>query len=108
MRLDYVVKITDQAKHQLTDILVYISEELHAPKSSKKLLDIIESELEKLSFFPKRHSLVNETPWKQEGIRKVIIKNFITYYWIDESENIVHILAFVYSKRDQVKLLNKL
>lgn len=104
----YLVNITQFAEEQLRDIRNYIVNELHAPDSANRVLDYLEKEFNTLSQLPQRIVLVDEEPWHSEGIHKMVVKNFIAYFWIDEAKMIVHITAVVYKKRDQIKQLLKM
>lgn len=104
----YLVHITQFAEHQLRDIRNYIVNELYAPDSANRFLDYLEKELTTLSQLPQRIVLVDEEPWHSEGIHKMVVKNFVAYFWIDEVNMIVHITAVVYKKRDQIKQLLKM
>ena len=57
---------------------------------------------------PKRYPLVDKVPFRTEGIRKVIVNKFLVYFWIDEVNQVVHVTAVIYEKRDQVKQLKKM
>lgn len=104
----YVVNITKYAEEQLREIVHYIANELKAPDSALHMLELLENEINTLSQFPQRIVLVDEEPWHSEGIHKMVIKNFIAYFWIDESKMIVHVTGIVYAKRDQIKQLLKM
>ena len=65
----------------------------------------MKEEIEKLSFFPKRYALIKEEPWKSKGIRKIVVRNFFVYYWIDDRNHIVQVAAIIYSKRNQAEQL---
>lgn len=38
--------------------------------------------IEELVEMPERYSLVDEEPWRTEGMKKIIVKNFLIYFWI--------------------------
>lgn len=101
----YEVKITKQALGQMKEIVHYISHELLAPEAATNLLDKMEVAIDSLSEMPDRMSLVDEKPWNSKGIRKIIVKNFLIYFWIDEEHKRVQVTAVVFEKRDQVKQL---
>lgn len=50
-----------------------------APDAAHNLLDKMKAEIEitKLSSFPKKHNLIDEEPWRTEGVRKVVIPSII-------------------------------
>lgn len=104
----YTVNITRFAENQLREIKNYIMNELHAPDQANRFLDYLENEITALAQLPQRIVLVDEEPWHSEGIHKMVIKNFIVYFWIDELHRIVQVTAVVYKKRNQVNQLLKM
>lgn len=104
----YEVKITRQAQEQMAEIVDYISHELFAPESANNLLDKMESSIMGLTEFPERFQLIDEEPWKTEGIRKIVVNNFLVYYCINELEKKVQVTAVIYSKRDQIEQLKNM
>ncbi len=105
MDKEYEVKVTRQALEQIRTIVHYISYDLMAPEAAKNLMDYMETAIMKLSVLPKRHSVVEEEPWRSQGIRKMVVKNFLIYYWVDEEYKKVQVTAVIYGKRDQIKQL---
>ena len=101
----YEVKVTRQAMAQMKEIVHYISAELLAPEAANKLLDKIRDAIAALSFMPKKYALIEEEPWKHEGVRKIIVKNFLIYYWVDEENFKVQVIAVIYNRRDQLRAL---
>ena len=57
---------------------------------------------------PKRHSLVDEEPWRSEGVRKIVVKNFLIYFWVDDENMRVQVTAVIYAKRNQLVQLAKM
>lgn len=70
---EYEVRVTRQALEQIKEIVHYISNDLMAPDAAHNLLDKMKAEITKLSSFPKKHDLIDEEPWRTEGVRKVVI-----------------------------------
>lgn len=101
----YTVSLTTHARKQMQDIMHYISVELQAPDAARLLLDKLEKELSSLSQLPHRIVLTAEEPWHSYGIHKMMFKNFLIYFWIDEGASIVQVTAIVYGKRNQVEQL---
>lgn len=105
MKDNYDVKITKQAKEQMAQIVDYISDELFAPEAAINLLDKLEKSIMAITEFPERYQLIDEEPWRSEGVRKIVVNNFLVYYWINTQERKVHVTAVIYTKRDQLKQL---
>ena len=40
-----------------------------------------------------------------KGIRRVVVENFLVYFWIDEPQDIVWVTAIVYGRRDRIAAL---
>ncbi len=74
---EYEVRVTRQALEQIKEIVHYISNDLMAPDAAHNLLDKMKAEITKLSSFPKKHDLIDEEPWRTEGVRKVVIPSII-------------------------------
>ena len=104
----YSVKITPQAEIQLSEITKFLVNELNEPIIAKRLLARIEQSVLSLSTFPYRTKLLDREPWRSAGVRLMPISNFIIYLWIDEENCIVHVIAVVYGRRDQLKQLLQL
>lgn len=106
--IDYYVKITPQAKIQLSKILNYIQNTLQAPIAAENLLNEIEKSILSLSNMPKRIALTEEEPWRSHGIHKMSVKNYLIYFRVDDSVREVHIIAIIYGRREQNEQLREI
>ena len=97
----YEVKITEPAQRQLQEIVRYIAEDLQEKRTALRMLDTLEKEILSLSTLPNRVALTEEEPWHSAGIRKLSVKNYLVYFWVDEEQKKVQITAVVYGRRDQ-------
>lgn len=104
----YFVKITSQAQQQIQEIIHYITYDLKAHDAALHLLNTLEDNFNSLSQFPQRIALIDEEPWRTKGIHRLPVKNFLVYFWIDEPNKRVQIIAIIYSKRDQLKQLSQM
>lgn len=104
----YTVKITSQAEEQIQETIYYIAHELKAPDAALHLLDTLENSIASLSHYPQRVALISEEPWRTQGIRRLPVKNFLVYFWIDEDNTKVQITAVIYEKRDQLRQLSQM
>jgi toxin ParE1/3/4 len=103
--MNYEVKVTRQAHGQIREIALYIANECCAPEAAQNLLDKLEASINDLAEMPKRHSLVDKEPWRSAGVRKVTVKNFLIYFWVDEENMKVLVTGVIYEKRDQLARL---
>lgn len=105
---NYIVKITSQAEKQIQEIIHYISHELKSPDAALHLLDSFENAFTSLTQFPQRVALMDEEPWRTNGIHRLPVKNFFVYFWIDDNNMKVQITAIIYTKRDQMRQLSQM
>lgn len=105
---NYTVKLTYFAISQIQETISYISIVLKEPETAKKWVDYLENQIDKLNYMPERFLVVEQEPWKSKGYRKMIIKNFIVYYYVDEKKKTVWVTSVVYGKRDQLNALNEM
>lgn len=104
----YNVKITSQAEEQIQEIMYYITNDLKAPDAALHLLDALEDSFASLAHFPQRVVLVDEEPWHTNEVHRLPVKNFLVYFWIDENDMKVQVIAVIYEKRDQLRQLSQM
>ena len=97
----YEVKITEPAQRQLQEIIRYIAGDLQEKRTAIRMLDTLEKEILSLSTLPNRVALTEEEPWHSAGIRKLSVKNYLVYFWVNEERKKVQITAVVYGRPDQ-------
>ncbi len=106
--MEYEVKITPYAQRQMQEIVRYISATLQSPENASRWLDTIKKELISLSSMPARIPLTEEEPWHSQGIHKMVVKNFLVYFWIDADDLCVWVTAVVYGRRSQRQQLEQM
>ena len=108
MMKTYQVEITKYAYKQMRDIARYVKIKLKNPDAAEKLLNDLKTAAISLEKMPHRIPLTDEQPWRSEGIRKIQVKNYLMYFWIDEIRSIVYITAVIYGQREQKRQLSKM
>lgn len=104
----YEVRTTRQAEEQMAEVVRYLSHELLEPQLAHALLSALEKAMASLSTLPQRALLVTEEPWHSRGIRRLLCKNFLIYFSIEEIPRRVVVLGVVYARRDQLHQLKNL
>ena len=105
---EYKIKVTRQAKEHLALIREYIATELKEPTVAKRVLELLKAEMMSLQTMPYRVKAIDEQPWGKLGFRKIRVKNYYIYFWVNEDRKEVQILAVIYVRRDQAKQLEQL
>ena len=104
----YEVKITEPAQRQLQEIVRYIADDLQEKRTAIRMLDTLEKELLSLSRLPNQVALTAEEPWHSAGIRRMPVKNYLVYFWVNEEQKQVQITAVVFGRRDQRNVLQNM
>ena len=106
--MEYEVRIALQAQAHLREIRDYIAQKLLAPEAAKNTVQRLGTVMASLSQMPNRIPLIEEEPWRSEGVRVRAVRNFLIYFWVNEAEKTVQIIAVIYARRDQTSVLSQL
>ncbi len=101
----YTVRITKQARDHIRNIKSYITNELLSPDAAMNTISALKKEIKSLSQMPERIKLTDEEPWRSEGIRRMRVRNYYIYFWIDDINNKVQITSVIYVARNQAAQL---
>ena len=106
--MGYSVKLTSYSIFQIRETISYISKVLLVPETAAAWSDYLENQIAKLDTMPARFPLTDIEPWRTNGIRRMPVKDFVVYYYIDESTKEVWVTSVVYSKRNQLNALKEM
>lgn len=86
------------------EIVRYISGDLQKPAAADRLAMELVNAAESVLTFP--YALPRITnPSVECEYRKILVQNFLMFYWVDEEKKLVTVARVVYAKRDVAKLL---
>jgi toxin ParE1/3/4 len=101
----YRVDVSEPAESDLRDIIRYIASQLPAPISALQMMELLEEAMAGLSDMPERCPLVVDERLSQMGYRKLILRNHIVFFSIDEKNNVVDVERILYGRRDWLRFL---
>lgn len=101
----YDVRITEPAEEDLRDIFRYISRVLLEPQIAQKTIATLKKSILALSDMPQGRPLVADDRLSSMGYRKLIVKNYIVFFTVDEREKMVYVERVLYGRRDWVCIL---
>lgn len=99
----YKIMIMDEVYVSITEIYDYIRYRLYARQAAENLLNRIFKAIDDLQYFPNSFFKTYKYNGKIK-VRKVVVKNFVILYMVDNVNSIVYITDVMYGKR---KYLNK-
>ena len=96
----YSYRITELCQSDMDDALGYISYQLHNPDAAEALYFKIEKEIEYITHYPFSRADCQYYYISDPNYRHSNIGNYVMVYYVDEDENEIRILRFIYSKMD--------
>ena len=103
--MTYSIHITNKGEQDIIEAADYIEFTLLNRAAANSLLDAAEEDIGKLSFMPEKHQIIDDPVLKEWKIRMIPVKNYLAFYVIDESSHTVHIVRFLYGRRNWQKIL---
>lgn len=103
--MNYQIHITKKAEQDLEGAADYIEFTLLNPDAADALLDKAEEKINSLSYMPQTHQLVDDPVLAAWEIRFILVNNYIAFFIIDKQAKIVHIVRFLYQKRNWIQIL---
>ncbi len=101
----YKVLMTEPAADDLQEIARYISRELREPAIAQRLVGKIKEAVMSLADMPTRYAPVGDERLASQGIRKLIVDNYILFYVVSEKDMAVTVVRILYVRRDWLNLL---
>lgn len=101
----YHLVITELAEADLKEIADYVTKELREPSTAQALITKISEAIFELEKMPNRYALVDDERLANQGIRKLVVNNYIVFYIVFENDKSVTIIRILYSRRDWNNLL---
>ena len=102
--MNYRIEYTGQAQDDLDTIYRYIAYTLISPDTAANMIESILKSIRSLDTLPLRNPLVDDSTWKNRGLRKLYVKNYIVFYTAEDS--VVRIIRIMYGGRDIGKQLS--
>jgi plasmid stabilization system protein ParE len=103
--MDYKLIVTQDAHEDIDEIIGYIVNVLKNPIAAGKLLAEIEKSYKTIIQNPETFAFCNDNRLREEGYRKIIVKNYIVFYRVDYETNTVNVMRVIYGRRDYTNLI---
>ena len=92
----YKIQLSIKAKNDIKNVVRYIKYELLEPSIAEKYANLIEKEIKSLEHCPQKFAIIDREIIGSDNVRKLIIKNYIAFYRINENNRIVNIERVLY------------
>lgn len=105
MHIKYKIVITPTARREINRIYDYILYDLNAEKAAKKLMQKVEAAIQELKYSPKIYVSIDKLDGVKRRYRRIVIRNFVILYTVDEESNTVYVAHMYYSGRNYLDLI---
>lgn len=102
---NWIINYTKSAYSELDAIYKYIAEDLNVPNTASKQIKRITNAIDSLDKMPLRNPLYDKEPWHSLGLRKMLVDNYIVFYFPNETNNEIVIMHIFYSGRNILDIL---
>ena len=103
----YKVIITPTAYKEINKIYDYLLNELYADEAAKNLMNKFEEEVLKLKYNPKIFVKITKFDELERVYRRMVIKNYVILYTIDENNKTVFISHIYYGGMDYMNRMDQ-
>lgn len=97
--------VSKEVHIDIDDIVNYIAVELSNPDTATSFLDDVDRSYHKVIDNPHMYSFCNDVRLKIDGYRKIVIKNYLILYRIDDEKKFVIVVRIIYAGRNYTELL---
>ena len=104
-KVSYKLEYLPVAQRDMIEIVRYISEELKNPIAADRLAVELVGAAESVLTFPYALPVYQPIRSLKHEYRKILVRNFLIFYWVDEEKKLVTVARVVYAKRDIGRLL---
>ncbi len=92
----YKIKLSKDARIDYLNIIRYIKYSLVEPIIADRYAKLIKEEIQKLEYNPQKFAIIDLNLKDNSNIRKLVIKNYIAFYRVNENEKVVNIERILY------------
>ena len=101
----YKIQLSIQAKQDYTKIISYLKNDLMEANIAEKYANLINNEIYSLKVNPQKFAIIDDDNLKKYNLRKLIIKNYIAFYRVDENKKLVNAERILYNKMNWKNIL---
>jgi plasmid stabilization system protein ParE len=98
---EYDFELTEIAESDIDEAFEYIAEILDNPGAASDLVEELEIQISGICKKPESGRIVKNDFLRRNDIWRFLVKNYIAYYIIDDENEKIVILRFIYSGRNQ-------
>ena len=108
MASEYGYRFTQKAIEDFDAIISYIAVELDNPKAAAGFADEVAERIKDARTFPDMGAPVVNEYLPINNVKKLIVGNYIIFYYPDDKDKLIIVLRIVYGKRSMDEITKEL
>lgn len=96
----YQILYLPTARRDLVDIVTYVSGHLQNPIAATALAELLVDSIDGRSTFPFENPVYQTIRPLAKEYRKLCVKNYFVFYWVDEKAQTVTVTRVLYARRN--------
>ena len=101
----YNLEYLPVARKDMLELVRYISMELQNPDAAERLAVELVNAAERVLTFPYATPVYQPIRSLKHEYRKIPVKNYLMFYWVDEEKKLVTVARVVYAGRNYGRML---
>jgi len=102
----YKVEFAKNAERDLRGIFVYLRRQSVSQRRAQMFVDALRAEINhRLSFRPQGYRLVDNDRLAAKGLHKLIVKNYLAFFTVNETKNTANVKRIIHGKRDWITIM---
>lgn len=101
----YRLIVSKEAHEDIGDIIRYIALELANPGAASGFLDDVDKSYRNVVDNPHMYCLCDDNRLRRDGYRKIVIKNYLILYRINDEDKSVLVVRIIYGGRNYAELI---
>lgn len=102
----YSLEYLPIARQDMVETVQYISKTLRNTTAAGKLAEELIEAGESLAQFPYANPAYSPIRPLKHEYRKILVGNYLMFYWVEEAKKLVTVARVIYAKRDYSRLLD--
>lgn len=95
MEEKFNIYVSKRAENDLKEIVLYIKEKLEEPNIARNYSKLLKEKIKTLEHFPERFAIIDDF-----RTRKLVIRNYVVFYSINEENRVVNVKRILYGATD--------
>ncbi|MBS4030255.1 MAG: type II toxin-antitoxin system RelE/ParE family toxin [Clostridiales bacterium] len=101
----YNLIVSQEAHEDINEIVHYMTEKLVNPTAAVAFLNDVEKCYHAVVENPNMYSLCHDARLGSKGYRKIVVKNYLILYRVDDEAKAVFIVRIIYGGRNYANLI---